>query len=75
MRSSLDRGHFSYPFRQGISHDRLHAPIERGISIVVTVPGIGPEEENDRTYASEDEALAAGDEIARLLIHRQGPKR
>jgi len=48
---------------------------ERGISIVVTVPGIGPEEENDRTYASEDEALAAGDEIARLLIHRQGPKR
>ena len=44
---------------------------ERGISIVVTVPGIGPEEENDRTYASIDEALAAGDEIARSLIRRQ----
>jgi hypothetical protein len=48
---------------------------ERGISIVVTIPGIGPEEENDRTYASEGEALAAGDEIARSLIHRQGAKR
>lgn len=45
---------------------------ERGISIVVTVPGIGPEEENDRTYASIDEALAAGDEIARSLIRRRG---
>jgi len=48
---------------------------ERGISIVVTVPGVGPEEENDRTYASENEALAAGDDIARSLIHRQGDKR
>lgn len=48
---------------------------ERGISIVVTVPGIGPEEENDCTYASIDAALAAGDEIARSLIRQQGPKR
>jgi len=48
---------------------------ERGISIVVTVPGVGPEEENDRTYASIDEALAAGDEIARSLIRQQAPAR
>ena len=48
---------------------------ERGISIVVNVPGIGPEEENDRTYASVDEALAAGDEIARTLIRQHGPSR
>lgn len=45
---------------------------EHGISIVVTVPGIGPEEENDRTFASEDEALSAGDEVARFLIDRKG---
>lgn len=48
---------------------------ERGISIVVTLPGVGPEEENDRTYASVDEALAAGDEVARALIRQQSPKR
>lgn len=48
---------------------------ERGISIVVIVPGVGPEEENDRTYASIDEALAAGDEIARSLIRRQSVAR
>lgn len=48
---------------------------ERGISIVVTVPGIGPEEENDRTYASVDEALVAGDDIARSLIRQQAPTR
>ena len=48
---------------------------ERGISIVVNVAGIGPEEENDRTYASIDEALAAGDAIARSLVSQQGPKR
>ena len=48
---------------------------ERGISIVVTVQGIGPEEENDRTYASVEEALAAGDEIARSLIRNQGMAR
>lgn len=46
---------------------------EHGISIVVSVPGIGPEEENDRTFASEEEALAAGDEVARFLIRRQRP--
>lgn len=44
---------------------------EHGISIVVTVPGIGPEEENDRTFASEDEALIAGDDVARLLLRQQ----
>ncbi len=48
---------------------------ERGISIVVTVPGMGPEEENDRTYASIDEALAAGDDIARSLIRHQSVAR
>ncbi len=48
---------------------------ERGISFVVTLPGIGPEEENDRTYASVEEALAASDEIARALIRQQGPTR
>ncbi|HEY8682639.1 MAG TPA: hypothetical protein VIM06_05665 [Rhodanobacter sp.] len=45
---------------------------EQGISIVVTVPGIGPEEENDRTYPSEQAALAAGDDIARELIQQAG---
>jgi hypothetical protein len=44
---------------------------EHRISIIVTMPGIGPEEENDRTFASEDEALAAGDEVARFLIDRK----
>lgn len=44
---------------------------EHGISIVVTVPGIGPEEENDRTFASEEEALVAGDDVARLLLRQQ----
>ena len=48
---------------------------ERGISIVVTVPGVGPEEENDRTYASIEEALTAGYEIARSLIRRPGVAR
>jgi hypothetical protein len=48
---------------------------ERGISIVVTVPGVGPEEENDRTYASVEEALTAGDDIARSLIRQQVPTR
>jgi hypothetical protein len=46
---------------------------EKGISIVVTVPGIGPEEENDRTYSSEAQALIAGEELARTLI--QGKKK
>ena len=43
---------------------------EHGISIVVSVPGVGPEEENDRTYASEAEALAAGEEVARFLLKK-----
>ncbi len=45
---------------------------EHGISIVVSVPGIGPEEENDRTFATEEEALAGGEEVARSLMR---PKR
>lgn len=45
---------------------------EHGISIVVTVPGMGPEEENDRTFASEEEALAGGEEVARFLIRQNG---
>lgn len=44
---------------------------EHGISIVVSVPGVGPEEENDRTFGSEEEALAGGDEVARLLIRQR----
>lgn len=44
---------------------------EHGISIVVTVPGLAPQEENDRTFASEDEALVAGEEIARFLLRKR----
>lgn len=44
---------------------------EHGISIVVNVPGIGPEEENDRTFGSEQEALVGADEVARLLMRSQ----
>jgi hypothetical protein len=44
---------------------------EHGISIVVCVPGIGPEEENDRTFASEEQALSGGDDVARLLIRNR----
>lgn len=44
---------------------------EHGISIVVSVPGVGPEEENDRTFATEEEALTAGDEVARFLVGRK----
>jgi hypothetical protein len=44
---------------------------EHGISIVVSVPGMAPEEENDRTFASEDEALVAGEEIARFLLRKR----
>lgn len=44
---------------------------EHGISIVVNVPGIGPEEENDRTFATEEDALAGADEVARMLMKDQ----
>ena len=44
---------------------------EHGISIVVNVPGIGPEEENDRTFSTEQEALAGADEVARVLMRSQ----
>ncbi len=44
---------------------------EHGISIVVSVPGIGPEEENDRTFATEEEALVGAEEVARLLIRNK----
>lgn len=44
---------------------------EHGISIVVNVPGVGPAEENDRTYATEAEALSAADEIARKRVQQR----
>ena len=45
----------------------MHA---RGISIAVTVPGIGPEEEHNRSYMTEAEALGAADDIARILMQQ-----
>lgn len=41
-----------------------------GISIVVTVPGMGPEEEYGRVYMTEKEALDVADGIARILMHQ-----
>lgn len=43
---------------------------EHGISIVVTVPGQAPKEENAHTFASESEALAAAQDVARDLLAR-----
>lgn len=40
----------------------------RGVSIVVTVPGMGPEEACDRVYPSEEEALYMAEGIARILM-------
>lgn len=55
----------------GVSYTVETSQHEHGISIVVTVPGIGPEEENDRTFATEEEALVGGDEVARFLIRKK----
>lgn len=41
-----------------------------GISIVVSVPGIGPEEQRNRAYVTEAEALCAADGIARILMQQ-----
>ena len=41
-----------------------------GISIIVTVPGIGPEEQRNRAYVTEAEALFAAEGIARILIQQ-----
>lgn len=42
----------------------------RGIAIAVTVPGIGPEEEQGRAYTTEAEALGAAENIARILMQQ-----
>lgn len=45
---------------------------EQGISVVVTLPGKAPTEQNDRTFATEQEALLAADAIARSLMEAPG---
>lgn len=47
---------------------------EHGISIVVTLPGQAPEEENARTFATEHEALAGAEAIARDLLARDSSR-
>lgn len=42
----------------------------RGISIAVTVPGMGPEEDRNRAYVTEAEALVVADGIARVLLYQ-----
>lgn len=41
-----------------------------GIAIEVTVPGMGPEEQRDRAYVTEKEALDVAENIARILMYQ-----
>ena len=54
----------------GITYTVETSQHEHGISIVVTVPGQAPTEENARTFATEGEALSAGEAIAKDLLAR-----
>lgn len=45
---------------------------EHGVSVVVTVPGMAPVEDSERTYPTEEAALAAGQRIARDLLFSGG---
>ncbi len=56
----------------GIDYTVEMSQHEHGISIVVTVPGQAPKEENARTFASEREALLAAEDIARDLLAHGG---
>lgn len=61
--------------RDGTAYTVETSQHEHGISIVVVVPGLAPLEDEERTFVSEAEALAAGDEIAAELIGRQASHR